>query len=402
MAAPAPPMPQKAALPIAASSPLPSTSQSLLPTAAGVSGKPVSKPASTAPIDIDPQTPAHAETLARLGIKVRDFAYESKLPPVRPFRVRQIQPGPRPLKRVRDDEDGDVFSVNPRAGEGGAGPSKKSRLEREITEPDIQQPSIHPVRERGFMNLDEYEPQSQSQSSQSQSQPLTYDSQRAESGDSQPPSRYLQSQDSEPYIDTPLVTPNGSLQWRRKSPSQASFPRLDTESLANQLLSDDQLAMPQPPDTTGTGLFGALTPMSSLSSIASDLPPSPTPKSALHRRLSTHAPKLMSPLRNSSLPRSPNKSPILSKPATPPGPTTRYQLRSRLTPKPPQPSAKPGTRNRRTMYSAAHPMSRHIGRSAQSSHARGKPPTASGSPRSRTLRRRAAGPSTEGDRSPVL
>ncbi|KAF8076650.1 hypothetical protein FPV67DRAFT_1664906 [Lyophyllum atratum] len=342
-----PVLPQKAAPPLAAPIPLSSTFRPLFSTtAAGPSSKPISKPASTAPVDIDPQSQGHADTLARLGIKVRDFAYESKLPPIRPFRPRQIQPGPRPLKRNRrDGEDDDVFYINPKTGHEEGSSSKKARLEREITEPDIQQPSTA-KRARGFMNLDDYEPEPQPES---QSQPADI--------------------------------------------------RLPTERMGNlstsvtNHLSYSQLGMPQPvdaTDATGTGLFGELTPMSSLSSIDSDLstppPPPQLPPKKSHSRLSTRVPKNGSPLRNSPLTRSSNKSPTPAKPATPPTHTSRYQLRKRPAPVSPQSPTKAGTRNRRTMYSPPHPLSRPIAYSMQSSHSRAKPQGASGSPRSRTLR----------------
>ncbi|KAG1873762.1 hypothetical protein DFJ58DRAFT_722028 [Suillus subalutaceus] len=64
-----------------------------------------------APSDVQPQVlrPSSqqptVETLQSLGIKVRDFAYESTLPPIAPIpRVpRQTQPSARPLKRTRGD-----------------------------------------------------------------------------------------------------------------------------------------------------------------------------------------------------------------------------------------------------------------------------------------------------------
>ncbi|KAF5387758.1 hypothetical protein D9615_000613 [Tricholomella constricta] len=384
----APALPQKAASLIAAPIPLPSIVPSLLSTStvAGPSFrpafKPMSKPASTAPIDIDPQSQAHADTLARHGIKVRDYAYESKLPPVRPYRVRQIQPapGPRPLKRVRmDGEDDDVFYNHPRAIEGEGRSSKRSKLEREVTEPDIQLPTLN--RARGFLNLIDYEPEPQSQSQQTD----------WEASHSQPPSRFLESQDSEPYIDTPFVTPNGSLQWKTDNKSDIPASQLDIESQAND---PESSCMPQLADTTGTGLFGALTPMSSLSSIASDIPTSPIKplRKGSHSQSSTHAIDVGSPLRDSSFPRSPNTSPS---PPTPPAHTSRYKLRTRAPPKSPvSPTTTAGTRNRRTMYSAAHSLSRPIAYSMQSTHSRTKTQTTSSSSRPRTLRKRAAGPSS--------
>ncbi|KAG6910962.1 hypothetical protein DXG01_006016 [Tephrocybe rancida] len=378
--------------------PLPksSTSQSslLAPPRAGPSSKPISKPASTAPVDIDPQSQVHADTLAKLGIKVRDFAYESKLPPVQPYRVRQIQPGPRPLKRNRRDgeeNEDDVFQDNSRTGPSEGSSSKRSKLEREDTEPDITQQQSRPTRARGFMNLNEYEPQT----------PPWFQSQPPElsqpSGLSQPPQILLDSQDSEPYVVTPIVTPNGSLQWPDVgTTSDITASQLDTESQANDpiLLTYSQLGMPEPDsqleqpepeflDTTGTGLVGKLTPMSSLSSVGSDASaPEPRP-------FASRASNSASTSRDSPLSRSSTSSPPSQKPLTPPVPTSRYQLRRRPIPPSPQSPTKIPTHNRRKMYNAAHPLSRTVPYSMQSSHSKAK---TSSTPHSRLVRSRG-GPS---------
>ncbi|KAJ6628939.1 hypothetical protein B0H10DRAFT_1989910 [Mycena sp. CBHHK59/15] len=203
--------------------PAPSTSRLPLSSTAAVFAFLRDTPDAPTP---DPQPdPA---TLAAFSVKVRDFAYESTLPPIAPFRRRQIQPGPgvrRPLKRTRvldgarsdsdpDDDDyndaDDPFAprrplqrapTEPSVGAGGGGgsgtrvPLKRAR-----------------ERERGFVDLRAaaagllegvHDSQSQSQS-QSQCQ-----SQSQSQLQSQP-----QSQESdEAYIATPFVTPNGSLQW---------------------------------------------------------------------------------------------------------------------------------------------------------------------------------------------
>lgn len=101
--------------------------------------------------DDHPSVQEIATMLAENSIKVRDFAYEENtLPPIRAWRVLQIQPDPRPavglkLKRSRDGEDGD-HGEESRAyqafgrGYGGEGPSeslKKQKLERKSTEPCI-------------------------------------------------------------------------------------------------------------------------------------------------------------------------------------------------------------------------------------------------------------------------
>jgi hypothetical protein len=100
------------------------------------------KPTSNAPSQQPTNTQPTASMLASMGIKVRDFAYESTLPPLAsvPRVPRQVQPCPRPmLKRIRRDH-GETFvershsqvEPGPSNGEG----SKKAKvLERTVTEP---------------------------------------------------------------------------------------------------------------------------------------------------------------------------------------------------------------------------------------------------------------------------
>ncbi|KAI6105911.1 hypothetical protein F5141DRAFT_1126782 [Pisolithus sp. B1] len=74
------------------------------------------------------------EFLASLGIKVRDFAYESTLPPINPVpRIpRQVQPGPLPKKQTLT-QWGEGASQD----QGGSSQSQphSQRLERKATEP---------------------------------------------------------------------------------------------------------------------------------------------------------------------------------------------------------------------------------------------------------------------------
>ena len=91
------------------------------------------------------------ELLMSLGIKVRDFAYESTLPAIVPVpRVpRQVQPAPRALKRLQrdwDDKEGSLNSLSPMQSLSGQTGSKKPRsLERKPTEP-LQEPAVHRTR----------------------------------------------------------------------------------------------------------------------------------------------------------------------------------------------------------------------------------------------------------------
>lgn len=110
-----------------------------------------------APKICEPQSEVHADTLARLGIKARDFAYESTLPPIRPYRVRQVQPG---------------------LGDGKSSVPKGPKLERQATEPDLSAISP-PSCTRAFANLNDY----------------------------------FDNREPNTYIDTPSVTPDGSLEW---------------------------------------------------------------------------------------------------------------------------------------------------------------------------------------------
>jgi hypothetical protein len=107
----------------------------------------------------------NAAVLAELGIKVRDFAYESKLPPIPPVPyvpVQTIRPRATQLKRRRDDEEseddyvGQTLSFDWKVGGTTIGrrPVKKPRpVERVPTEPaDFEEPpapsasSLQPTR----------------------------------------------------------------------------------------------------------------------------------------------------------------------------------------------------------------------------------------------------------------
>jgi hypothetical protein len=68
------------------------------------------------------------DEITSYGIKVRDFAYESTLPPIRPYIRKQIMPMPDNMEK-RENDDTDDESDNR--------PHKKSRLERELTEPSF-------------------------------------------------------------------------------------------------------------------------------------------------------------------------------------------------------------------------------------------------------------------------
>ncbi|KAG6880152.1 hypothetical protein C0992_004604 [Termitomyces sp. T32_za158] len=305
-----------------------------------------SKPSSTAPFAIEPQSRKHADVLAELGIKVRDFAYESKLPPVQPYRVRQIQPGLRSLKRNRDGEVVDVLQDNIETAEGSL--SRRSKLKREGTEADITQPR-RPQNFGYSVNIRDFHTKCSS-SSQSLSQFQ--------------PEKFLQPS-PDPYDVTPTVTPNGSLIWP-DTVTSTDIPafQLDTESQASDpaLLTLRLLGMSrpesEPSDPTGTGLVGKLTPMSSLSSVGSDVPPKP-----------------LDPKTSNEFSRSPTASPTPREPATPSPPTLRYRLRRRHIPLSSQSPTKSRSFEPKTMYKeAAYPLPHSGAYSMQSSHSKSKAP----------------------------
>ena len=128
------------------------------------------------------------EELRKLGIKVKDFGLpgNNPLPPIAPYRRRQYQP------QKEDDRHTQSQSRN------------RKPIQRQDTEPMFPIPSIPMglVRGRAFNNLEEI--------SGGYSQPNEY-----------PPSLVRpDSQDSEEYPDTPIVTPHGSIVWNSESQSK--------------------------------------------------------------------------------------------------------------------------------------------------------------------------------------
>jgi hypothetical protein len=228
--------------------------------------------------DDDDQTkqarlPPSPGTLARHGVKVRDFAYESNLPLIPSIpRVRQLV-GARPLKRTRRyfEELGDVFTVDtPSQSQScAAGPfqaslldldhqhesasySSQSRpLERKSTEPIIvpgqgsQQQQLY--RDVGYADLSQMP--SGSQAAQTSPHhaltPVTPTTVSRTSTLSPAPlslpfpltrksAAAGGSQESESSTDTPLVTPNGSLTW----------PTITSDLPASQLGTDNNGSQP--------------------------------------------------------------------------------------------------------------------------------------------------------------
>ena len=369
-----------------------STSQSLT-LASTITGS-TSKPSSTAARARESRQP-DAAALASYGIKVRDFAYESTLPPVKPVHLlpRQIQPGIRSLKRIRDGEVDNASSLptNGSAERGEGSSSKKSKLERTATEPALQ-PGLPPTRERGFVNLNDYDPATDSQ-------PII-DSQQSDVTSSQPPPLYFDSQESEPYIDTPFVTPNGSLQWPVTDNSIIPASQLDTESQTSALepLSYSQLGFSQPDEHSQRQVSRTSSSSSSSSSVLSDPPTSPVAfspdqlpgpsKITSRHRSPSHLPAM-------TLRRSLDSSPqSRSARASSTSPTPRYYLRKRATAKAPLLPSKSASRTHRAVLPTVHLTSRRAACSVQSSHSQAKSHNVNGSPRSRTIRTRNAARNT--------
>ncbi|KAH9965796.1 hypothetical protein BC827DRAFT_767552 [Russula dissimulans] len=126
---------------------------------------------------VESQRPLSPGTLARDGIKVRDFAYESNLPllPSIP-RVRQLVIGPRPLKRTKryfEQSDDDIFTADTHSQSQSAASSQESEphesvnkpktLERKLTEPIIfpERMSRRPYRDIGYADLSQHPSSSQ-------------------------------------------------------------------------------------------------------------------------------------------------------------------------------------------------------------------------------------------------
>jgi hypothetical protein len=392
-----------------------------------------------------------APELAKLNIKVRDFAFEGTLPPIAPFHRTiyppvQVQAGPRPLKRPRQHDDPfyDGFS-QPVAGPSqpvalGSGrlEGRKSKpLERENTEPaDPNQPPP-PLRQRGYADLTQYQPASQSQSqSQPQPQPQPYpaadnsprtptrlppiytNSQSQNpwtpdySSQSQPLPQFEFSQESEPYIDTPLVTPNGSLQWPATDIEINSIPesQMDTESQIPppEILTYSQLGfsplqsqMDNPSQSQQESISIALPTFRRYSSPLSAPPPSPLP---LFSPNASPGPSTESscPPPSSRSPRS--QSPRHSQERVSPSESAslpRYNFRKRHAP--PSPSAPSPPAQRTTRLRSRQPLpssSRPLQFSMQSAHARSKGQSSKDSSRPKSIRkpRSASGPKVDGRR----
>lgn len=216
------------------------------------------------------------------GITVRDFAYETALPPVPTVPRSSVQTRPRvqTLKRTRDmlngNTDGEENDVEdpsiPRTwyiDSNGAGVSRSTRfckraqvLGRTLTQPADEEPAPSQglnTREGGFalpLAPRVASPAGLSQGAQCPTTPhrpprqaqTTSVSPLAITNNVSPSqaSQQDESQETEPRIDAPLVTPNGSLQWSLPAMHNTStMPASQLESILPQLPDEDDITMSQ-------------------------------------------------------------------------------------------------------------------------------------------------------------
>ncbi|KAF7981679.1 hypothetical protein HWV62_32230 [Athelia sp. TMB] len=371
-----------------------------------------------------------AAELAKLGIKVRDFAYESVLPPIPPY-IRghraptQVIVGPAPAPRTRrteDDDDDNSLHAGPshrkplssnKPASQTKGKGKARSLERESTEPEDNQ-VLPPTRERGYADLTEYHSASQSQprrhhapqtppafaplhtNSQSQS---TWAPEYSSQSQSTPPFEYSQESN---YIDTPLVTPNGSLQWLELDIGSAAPSQMDTDSQLPpaELISYSQLGFSPFESQMESQSQPPMPPLIHTNSSPLSAPPhsplpsaSPAPgvrqRPSLDRATSSPSPARASQPQSRSPRRrrvddTPGSSP-LSDPTPSPGP--RYNFRKRRATSPePQPTVRRATRSQSRQPQP--PSARPPIFSRQSAQARGK--SQQNSKTSKTIRKSRA------------
>ncbi|PSR93779.1 hypothetical protein PHLCEN_2v4674 [Hermanssonia centrifuga] len=318
---------------------------------------------SVAIVELSPaeQRERHKTVMAsRYGIRVRDFAYESKLPPVPSYRP-PVQVGPRTLKRTRRDYEQtsdveedygvpftpDLVSSSPRR-------VKKSKpLQRELTEPVVSSQSQQatgyefPVQSmrigcstprNGAYLAPSTPPRLAIQVPTSSFSPMVNSMDTFSTPPSQP-GLDESSQETEPWVDTPLVTPNGSYQ----------FKFTDTSAVPASQLGD---VLPEIPKTSFPQL--GLIPLLSSTSLRRGL------QRSLSRISGTSSPSRSSSFRQIVAPKSrsrantrkfPSLSPSTSRASLMP----RYHLRNRAAVTSP---SRPSGKARRDSHTAAASPSR--------------------------------------------
>ena len=347
------------------------------------------------------------EVLARHGIKVRDFAYESNLPLIPSIpRVRQLSLSARPLKRTKrqNEQSDDVFandarsqsqsdSANPfRAslleidhdhGTTGGTSNKSKPLERKSTEPVIipERQQQRPFRDVGYVDLSQHASSSRTvqKSPLNTPMPVTTTPNRFRIS---PPTLPIpfpttfhdlagKSQGTEPSIDTPLTTPKGSLTW----------PTITSDVPTSQLDGDSQ---PPVVEHTTYSLLGFSSPSSQAFNSNPDLGgtdglSSPRPTEPASSPLRPPPRRLNGKRASSPLSPSPKNRALRSRtgsgaPAPAATTTPRYFLRKHVTPAQPSATSLASPHRRRVSSSSSSKVAaRYSGRvqpaTRQSAHA---------------------------------
>ncbi len=201
------------------------------------------KPRSTRRKPVESIQPSIPQLL-EWGVKVRDFAYERTLPPVPTVYLQPRQIQPSEPKDVNDPNDPHYVLEEERKKKVYSFASTR-KIERTATEPVLESDLLPPPR-REFPKIKRTHAQldlgSQPQS-YSPSHPLHLlpDDAINKSPESQPvPGLTMDSQPAEQWVDTPIVTPNGSLQW----PMDPNV--TDTSAVPESQLDSDSQAPPIP------------------------------------------------------------------------------------------------------------------------------------------------------------
>lgn len=364
------------------------------------------------------QLPPSPGTLARHGIKVRDFAYESTLPLIPSIpRARKVGLGARPLKRTKRyfEQPDDVFTLDTHSqsqGTAGAGLSQalslehlsvinkstKRPLERKSTEPAIipaEREPQRPYRDVGYADFSQ-RPSGSQATPRSLRYTLTPTSPTAAAATRTtsttffpvslpfpfPATKRLSaggSQESELSTDTPLITPKGSLTWPSIT-SDVPASQLDNNnsSQPSALVQDtmptySQLGFSPPfsqaPDShhPDTATFGS---------------PSPPPHEVL-----TDPPQPPLDHLGQSSPPSPTRRTRAARPLTPNAGGPRYFLRKHGSPGQDRESSPSLHRRRKSPTKAPAPYPRRVPPvTRQSAHAVASD-SSGRSPRARPLRK---------------
>lgn len=179
--------------------------------------------------------------LGQLGVKVRDFAYESTLPPVPTVYLQPRQIQPSVPKDVNDPNDPHYVLEEERKKKVYTFQSTR-KIERTPTEPVLESDLLPPPR-RSFPKIKRADALLDF-GSQSQSQPqpapthltLPYDITNTSFSASQPQPAHTRQAGT--WVETPVATPNGSLQWpSAKTMGDQSFvppPQLETSRADSQ------------------------------------------------------------------------------------------------------------------------------------------------------------------------